>query len=148
MKFLKSLSEFFSAKPQPKNSPDRKPARRHVKDIKPGESIQIEWYRIKGGIGNLKCINNDPQTKKILLQVTWGNYQECGHPEKEKIILDYDSKELANFHLLNQAVEQAGPTDDDCDIAMLQKKMNEAMEKEEYEKASELQKKIDKLLKS
>lgn len=36
---------------------------------------------------------------------------------------------------------------DENDITTLQKKMNEAIEKEEYELADELQKKIDKLSK-
>lgn len=82
------------------NSNSNNPNRRHIKDVKPGEDIQIEWYRIKGEMGWLKCINNDPETKKILLEVTWAN-KKGRDDEKEKIILDYGSKELKNFNLLN-----------------------------------------------
>lgn len=121
--------------------------RRQVKDVKAGEIIQIEWNRIHGGIGAIKCINNDPQTKKILLEVTWSNYEELGVEEKEKLILGYNSNHLKNFHLLNQIREDDDDQENDFDIATLQKKMNEAIEKEEYEKADKLQKKIDNLLK-
>lgn len=121
--------------------------RRQVKDVKAGEIIQIEWNRIHGGIGGIKCINNDPQTKKILLEVTWSNYEELGVEEKERLILGYNSKHLENFHLLNQIREDDDDEENDFDIATLQNKMNEAIEKEEYEKADKLQKKIDNLLK-
>lgn len=53
---------------------------------------------------------------------------------------------MENFHLLNEVVGNK-EQDDDFDISTLQKKMNEALEKEEYEKADELQKKIDKIFK-
>lgn len=118
--------------------------RRYIEDVKPGESILIEWSRIIGNIGYLKCINNDPKTKRIFLEVTWGNYEKARCKEKEMLLLDYDSKELQNFHLLNQYryVEQSD------DIATLKKKLKEAIKNEEYEKASELQKKINNILKS
>ncbi len=117
--------------------------KRYIKDVKCGEDIQIEWYKIKGRIGYLKCINNDPQTKKILLEVTWANSKL-----KEQIILDYKSVELENFNLLNppKTANNEPSPDDDFDMATLQKKMNEALEKEEYEIADELQKKINKIL--
>jgi len=121
--------------------------RRHVKDVKAGERIQIEWSRIQGGISYLKCLNNDPETKKILLQIQWGNYKEVGGLQYEKIILDYDCYQLKNFHLLNPIENISEKSEDNFDIATLQKKMNEALEKEEYEIANELQKKIDDLLK-
>ncbi len=133
------------------NNTNKKPLRRQLEDVKAGEMIQLEWYRIKGGIGYMWCVNNDPETKKILLEIKWGNYKEMGVNEKEKLILDYNSKELRNFHLLNaipsDTQESKDDKDDDFDIATLQKKMNEALDKEEYEIANELQKKIDKLLK-
>lgn len=78
-----------------------KPNRRHVKDANPGDIIQIEWYRFLGGIGYCKCINNDPETEKILLEFTWNNYKQVGCPEKERVVFNYKDKELANFHLLN-----------------------------------------------
>ena len=139
MKLLKLLLGLFN---------NTKPQRRHIKDVKSGEIINIEWKeRIKGGIGKAKCLNNDPKTKKILLEITWGNYIEAKVDEKEKFILNYNSEKLKNFYLLNQIEEQPKKSEEeDYDIATLQKKMNEALEKEEYEKASELQRKIDKIL--
>jgi hypothetical protein len=126
----------------------QEPKRRYVKDVKPGESITIEWYRIASGIGSVTCLSNDSETKKILLQVKWSNYKDTGHEEYEKFIVDYNDEKLANFHLLNsKPPKQEVEVEDDNNIASLQKKMNEALDKEEYEKANDLQKKIDKLLK-
>lgn len=122
--------------------------RRVLKDVESGESIRIEWHRIKGKIGFLKCINNDPETKKIFLEVTWGNHEEAGVPKKELLVLDYNSFELQNFSLLNPVPEDEDDeeeNDDDFDIATLQKKLNKALDEEDYEVADKLQKKIDKL---
>ena len=131
------------------------PSRRHIKDVKPDEIIQIEWYRAKESLCRLRCVNNDPVTKKILLEIRWGNFKEGKCSEYEKVVFDYDSKELANFHLLNTYQEKPKPKakdednegKDDYDIASLQKKMNEAIDRDDFEMASELQKKIDKLTK-
>lgn len=145
--FIRVMIYFEARKKTTGESP-----RRHIKDVKPGEYIRIEWHRVIGGIGTPKCLNNDPKTKKILLEQRWNNYKEAKCPEYEKLILDYDSIELKNFHLLNELELPAHPKPQedpkaDFDIATLQKKMNEALDNEEYEKATELQKKIDKLLK-
>jgi hypothetical protein len=72
-----------------------------VKDVKPGEAIQIEWSKIKGNIGYVKCINNDPETEKILIEVRWGNYQEINCEEIERTVISYNDSRLKNFHLLN-----------------------------------------------
>ena len=80
---------------------ERKPNRRYVKDVNPGDIIQIEWYRYVGRIGHCKCINNDPETEKILLEFTWSNYKQIGCSEKERAVFNYKDNELANFHLLN-----------------------------------------------
>lgn len=117
---------------------------RRVCDVKPGEYVQIEWYRIRGGIGYLKCLNNDPLAKKILLEILWNNHEELKCDMNEKIIFKYNSKELSNFHLLNNIFEE-NKQDDDFNIATLQRDLNDAIEKEEYENANELQKKINKL---
>ena len=145
MGFLKFFSDFFGSKP---TTP--KPTRRYVKDVKSGDKIQVEWYRIVGGIGEMRCLNNDPKTKKILLQIRWGNYKETKNEEYERLILDYDSKELENFHLLNEVTIDKPKSQDevnDYDIVTLQKQMNDALTNEDYETAEKLQKKIDKLLK-
>lgn len=123
------------------NQPQR---RRYIEDVKIGEWIYVEWYRIEGKIGQMKCLNNDPLTKKILLEVVWSNRNN----EKQRVIFDYSGFELENFHLLNPFKEKKSEKIDDTDIASLQKRMNDALEKEEYEIAREIQNKIDKLLKS
>jgi hypothetical protein len=130
--------------------------RRYLKDVKPGEQIQIEWNRAEGGLCTMKCLNNDPKSKVILLEIRWSNYKEVkGCSEYQKLVLDYDDDKLKNFHLLNTYEEPKRPKQQDEDIddiadtniAELQKKMNEALAKEEYEKADIIQKKINKLLK-
>ncbi len=124
-----------------------KPIRRQVKDVKVGEIIWVEWYRINKFIGQLKCLSNDPETKKILLEVKWSKLNGVENV-KEKVIFDYNGVELINFHLLNSASNNKEDSSEiETDIVNLQKKLNEALEKEEYELADELQKKIDKLLK-
>lgn len=126
------------------NQPQR---RRYIEDVKIGQHIWVEWYRIKGRLGEMKCLNNDPYTRKILLEVNW--FKGEGKPNTlQRVIFDYDGDELKNFHLLNPLKNNESEEIDDTDIASLQKRMNDALEKEEYEIAREIQNKIDKLLKS
>jgi len=153
MKIIKLFLSLFGYKGKPKI---KKPQRRYLEDVKAGEMVVIEWSRIDGEIGTLLCLNNDPETKTILLQVWWNNYEEFGCKEKEKLVLSYHDIKLVNFHLLNSKPENKkdehskGDTDtddtDDNDIATMQKKLNEALDKEEYEKADVLQKRINNLL--
>lgn len=104
---LKPSSPMPIPVPEKQSEPKRK--RRQVKDVEPGEKIQIEWYKIEGGIGYGKCISNDPETGKILLEFTWSNYQQMKWPEKTKVIFDYKDAELANFSLLNPEVIMPPP---------------------------------------
>jgi hypothetical protein len=145
MKLLRSfvvlLTSWFLPKPGPK--------RISLKDVKPGDSIRIEWDRIFGKIGFLKCINNDPKTRKILLEARWNNAKQHGLPEKELIVFSYNCKELINFHLLNEqkfGIVNADEDTDEHDIAGLQRDLNKALDAQEYEKAREIQNKIDKLV--
>jgi hypothetical protein len=46
---LKPSSPMPIPVPEKQSEPKRK--RRQVKDVEPGEKIQIEWYKIEGGIG-------------------------------------------------------------------------------------------------
>lgn len=78
--------------------------RLYVKDVQPGERVFIESNRFLDRIALLKCLSNDPKTKKILLEIKWSNPGTEGLPI-EKIILDYNSSELENFHLLNSAIQ-------------------------------------------
>lgn len=146
MKFLKRFLDFMGSVPNQPQPEIKKPQRRYIKDVRPGESIYIEWYRVQGRIAKVKYINNDPESKKILLQIHWNNYEKHNIPEYEKIILRYDDDKLENFNLLNKDNQESDDKENDYDIGTLQKKMNEALEKEEYETADELQKKIDKIL--
>lgn len=132
-------------------------SRRYVRDVKVGDYIKIQSIRFKGGIGNLKCLNNDPQTKKILLQIHWSDFKKHGLLEYEKMVLDYNDYELKNFHLLNSYVEPVNENseddddeddDDDYDIISLQKKINDALDKGEFNPNLEKwQKRIDELTK-
>lgn len=122
----------------------------HVKDVKPGEWVKIQSCNFRPNIVNLECISNDPKTKKILLQVKWADYKERGVNECQQFIFDYGGTELKDFHLLNHVMRCGIKKDnsiEDTDIFSLQKQMNELIEKEEYERADQLQKKIDKLMK-
>ncbi len=130
-----------------------KKPRRYIKDVLPGENIRIEWHRIKGRIGFVNCISNDPETEKIFLKVQFSNYKELNLNETEYLILDYNSEELKNFHLLNehsprlQVEEKSDKKDnEDSNIVALQAKLNLALSEERFEDADYYQKKIDKLV--
>lgn len=69
--------------------------------VKGNDLIMIEWNRIQGGIGPIKCINNDPKTKKILLQMRWRD-----GTLDTPIIKDYSDSMFKNFHLLNSNFEK------------------------------------------
>ncbi len=128
-------------------SVNKSQGRRRIEDVKVGDSIQVEWERISGKIGYLTCLNNDPLTKKILLEATWNNADEIGEKSR-RVVFDYNGIQLANFHLLNPQIKIKEEVCDETDITYLQKRMNDALEKEEYEVAREIQNKIDKLIKN
>lgn len=117
---------------------------KQLKDVKVGDRINIEWNRIKGGIGDLKCLGNDPKTKKIYLEVQWQNYKEANTEESEIIILEYNNKAFANFNLLNQTIVE-DPIENAIDI--IQQKMNYLINEEKYEDADKLQQKLTKIIK-
>lgn len=108
-----------------------KEQRRRVKDVKPGECIYVEYY----GIWRLRCLNNDPVAKKIFLEDNIN----------QKYIFKYNGRELKNFNLLNNVIPETVKEINSSDISYLQKQMNDALEKEDYEIADRLQKQIDKL---
>ena len=118
--------------------------RLHVKDVGPGDGIYIELNEVDGGIAYVECLSNDPKTRKILIQVIWNDKIDC----RERLILDYDDEALENFHLLNSAIltDCIVDNDFDSDIVTLQKNMNAAIEREEFEEAGRIQKQIDRLL--
>ncbi len=110
---------------------------KQLKDVKVGDEIRIEWTRIVGDIGKLKCMGNDPKTKKILLE---GNLVDGG---TELFIFNYNSYQFKNFNLLNQIPNDSS---NNADITALKQQIDKAIENEEYELARTLQNKIDKLL--
>jgi hypothetical protein len=93
-------------KPLTMESKSTEPKRKEPKDVKPGEKVRIEWERIKGKIGIVKCLSNDPTTKKMFVQMRWSNFAELpGCDEYEELIIEYDQYYLKNFHLLNSAID-------------------------------------------
>ena len=144
MELIHFLKTLFSTSKENK----LKTKRRALTDVKPNDWVKIEWWRVKGKIAWLKCINNDPETRKIVLQIKWNNYKESDINEYEQIVFKYEAIELENFFLLNPHINpDAYQPIDDTNLAELQRKLNEALEKENYEIAGDLQRKIDKLVK-
>lgn len=142
MTILNHILLFFFKKPINK--------RRYLKDVKPNDRIRIEWYRISNvnnsnRIGELKCLSNDPIAKKILLESKWANFEEAEVPQYEQVILDYNSKELKNFHLLNPYVP-IEDTIETLDLKKLLRQKNEALEGQDFEKAETIQKQINKII--
>lgn len=131
MKLLNLFYDFFKSKKNVVEST----CGRQLKDVKRGDIILIEWDRILNGIGSVTCLNNDPITKKILLRAVWSPQMTI-----ELFILNYNSKELRNFSLLNPILETKVIDDD---ITTLKEKLNQALANEEYEKANEIQLKIN-----
>lgn len=117
--------------------------RYELKDVKPGQKIQIEWRRIEGKLGYLECINNDPFSQKILLQVRWENYKEIKCHEFQNLIFSYNDEVFDNFHLLNSKPKE--PTID-FHLSFIEQKMNDALKNENYELAEKIKQKINKIL--
>ncbi len=144
-RFLEFWAKYFGAKQKKEASPAEK--RLRLEDVECGDEIYVEFSRMTPRIGLLLVAGNDPETRKMAMQVTWTEFNGR-KGVKELVVFDYDGKELANFHLLNSSRKQTDEQGDDTDIASLQKSMNKALEEEDYLKADEIQKKIDKLLKN
>ena len=117
----------------------------YLKDVKIGETIWIEWNKMKTGVGQMKCIGNDPKAKKIWMEIEWGNYKVVECEQYEKKIFKYNDKALKNFNLLNQ--QRLNNITFLCEdsIESLQQQIQEALEKEEYELVGQLQDKLNKL---
>lgn len=128
--------------------------RKRLIDIKPNEIVTVESSIFLGRIGKLTCINNDPYTQKIVLQIAWTNHSVF---KTEILILDYDDDMFDNFHLLNSVNVPApikkgdehmdSENPDDYDIAKLQAMINKKLDSNDHTGIDELQKKIDKLTK-
>jgi hypothetical protein len=145
---MKRLREWFFGKD---GKPADQPRRMRLSDVKPGQYINLEYHRVKGSIASVKCLNNDIATGKILIMFHWGNWKEINGMEYERIVFDYKDEVFKNFHLLNELKIAAPQTDEpdntSTNIIELQKQMNDALSKEQYELADKLQKQIDNLVK-
>jgi len=122
----------------------KKEFRIHPKHINAGDTIKVEWSRILGGFGEVTCVNNDPKTGKILIKVTWDNYEESNCEEFEKHIWSYDESYFKNFHLLNE-LDFEFDEDEGSELDKLNTKLGDAITDENYEEARKIQTKIDKL---
>lgn len=109
--------------------------RLNPKDVKPGDEILIELDNAMYGFANVICLNNDPVTEKLLIEVEWSNKDE--EDKIQKIIVPYNSKMLRNFHLLNQHSLNNEKN--------LKAQLKSALEEEDYTKVAEIQEKINKL---
>jgi hypothetical protein len=138
MNLLKRFNNFIRRAFAPADYSDMETKRLHPKDVKPGDEIIIELFWVDPKICDVTCLNNDPLTQKMFVMV------EFSDGKNQKSIIGYDEYSFTNFHLLNEKVDEK-PEEETHDIASLQKSLNEALEKEEYEKAENLQKKIDSL---
>lgn len=107
----------------------------NVKDVKPGDNITVEWGKIDGEIGEMLCINNDPQTKRILLKIDWSKTEDR-EAYSQLVIFKYNSRELRNFHLLNAVHLEAH------EIADLKHKLSDALDNEDFEQAASIRDKI------
>lgn len=123
--------------------------------VKVGDVIWIEYSQWRRKISTATCMNNSPQLKKMRVQWRWSKQaQEEGHPEYDSIILSYDSRELADFELLNpmycqpaQPKQPEKPKEETKEekVARLNVQLEDALKEERFEKAVEIQKEIDKL---
>ena len=132
-----------------------KEERLNLKDVKVGQVIIIEYDKAAGFLANLKCLNNDPKTKKILLEIEWNVYNDDNTKvigsRFEKLVFSYSDKEFKNFHLLNKVKLKMSDDDDDnidSEVANIKRKIASVIKKEDYVKAAEIREKIKTLLPS
>ena len=132
-----------------------KEERLNLRDVKVGQVIIIEYSKCAISICDLKCLNNDPKTKKILLEIEWNVYDDDDTKvigsRFEKLIFSYRDKEFKNFHLLNKVKLEMSDDDDNCidsEVANIKRKIASVIKKEDYTKAAEIREKIKKLLPS
>lgn len=128
MSLIESLKSIFKDKPK----------RLRLEDVKPMDLVGVEWSRFQDKIGFLHCVNNDPQTKKILLSVKWKNYEEANLPPVESLIVSYNDKMFKNFVLLNYHLtkeDKAIVNLNDYDIGLLKERLELLVDDEHYEEA-------------
>lgn len=118
--------------------------RRRLEDVKIDQNIEIEYASAKGRICTAKCLSNDPYTKKMLIQLRW-NRGKDNPVEVEKVILEYDGYELANFHLLNPQIKTKDLVKKESLETKLKHDLEKAIESGDYEKAERLKIKLSEI---
>ncbi len=117
-----------------------------LKSLKTGDVFQIEWSKIKGTIGNVTCLNNSPETEKILIGVEWNNYKECDSLQFELFIVNYSDARLRHFNLLNlELCNKKDLEESNSETINLENQIKEALEKEEYLEVRDLENKLKSL---
>jgi len=121
---------------------------RKLKNVKSGDTIIIQHSNMEKGIGEVLCINNEPNKKKILVMIFWNNIIKIsGELDSCLFILNYDADELSNFSLLNPVypINIDSLYDKDALLNIIRDKKNElnlAISDEEYENAQIIEKEI------
>lgn len=109
------LNLFKKKEQKPTLSPDRK----QLKDVQRGQYIRIDgagWSKEATMV--VRCVYNDVEARKLLLEAEWENYKEVQMSKLDQFVLPYDSERLVDFHTLNaiqieieeeqdEAIEQA-----------------------------------------
>jgi len=133
-----------------------KEKRLHISMVKPEQEFKLEHDEALYEICTGYCISNDTYKKEILFEIHWA---ENSKRYTQQYILPYNAKEFKHFHLLNIKEfkipsKNYDETLNDNDqkkqkiqeeIKELKSMLNKHIQKEEYEKAQEIQNKIDKL---
>jgi len=145
-----------------KNKKPKEPeGRLHISMVRPGQRFKLEHDHAAYKICTGTCISNDTYKKEILFEIHWSN-SETKKDYKQQYVLPYNAKELIHFHILNINEFEIQKDDDETsnnnhndnlpkqqkiqeEIKKLKSILSKHIQKEEYEKAQEIQNKIDKL---
>jgi hypothetical protein len=103
-------------------------------DLAVGDCFRANWDRVAGGICTVRCLGNDPERRRIFIEIIWGT--ESGE-KTERDIWHYDSPQLVDFYLLNQDFMEDEDTIDDA-IEVIRKKIDELVAEEDYEAAAKI----------
>ncbi len=71
------------------------PKRKELKDVRAGDTITVYWNDEQPSM-EVKVINNDPATKRILIEVHYAGEKKSWHKP-----YDYSHYMFKDFHLMN-----------------------------------------------
>jgi hypothetical protein len=106
------------------------PDRKALMELKPNDRVFVRLPAIFNDVNTIEqvlVINNDPATHKLLIEIEWAD-------RDERIVVHYGH--LKDFALMN-------PKGFVYDIPTLKRKIEDAVKCDDYEKAAEYQKDID-----